>query len=542
MEYTPTVAWIVLVAAFTVYTWTAAPATTWLDAPELATAAVTLSNAHPPGHAPASLVGRLVAFVPAGELAFRVNLASALAAALAAAAVAMASAKVWRMISSRGPAALVGAAAGLGFAFARATWEQATRAEVYALEAALVLLALAWLLDDDTRALLAAAVVLGLGLANHHFVTLVFMLPAVLALALRRAGLAAVGRACALGLLGMGAFLYLPLRAARDVLDWGDPDRWPAFVWTVSARAFQKALGAEALPPLSDRAGDVATALAFDGSLPVAALGLIGIYALVRARAFPAAVLLGGALLVGAAGRAALGFDPDNPDARGYLLPALGALFVLSAAGAALFARALPRAAAPIAALALLLPAVQLVRFAADVSQRGAGAAEAYGRALLEPLPPRTLLVTSYFETTFQLRGLQELLGERPDVAIVDRKLLEHPYAPAAVARRLPELASHIARNLQGPLSRPVLHELAPDLTGDPADFVITGELELPGEGRSDRHGAERVLAWTAYLETRFHCAGGRPKAARAAFARARVHAQATDEMLAELARACDLR
>jgi len=201
-----------------------------------------------------------------------------------------------------------------------------------------------------------------------------------------------------------------------------------------------------------------------------------------------------------------------------------------------------------IAAVALALPVAQLTRNAAAQSLRGAVAAEDYGRAILDPLPPRTVLLTSYFETTFQLVSQQVLLGARPDVAVIDRKLFHHPYAPAAVRRRFPDLAAFIDAGLEGPASgRPLRFELAPDLTGDPASFVLLDDLTLPTTCADDRHGADRVLTWTAYLTARFHCAASprdeaRKDQARAALARARALTGPGDAMLEDLERACDLR
>jgi hypothetical protein len=558
---------MVFAAALAVYGWTAAPALAWLDAAEFTAAAHGLGVAHPPGHPIPSLLGRAFLYLPLGDAALRVSLASALAGALAALGL-------YRAARALGVRRLLAVAAALGFAFTRAAWEQAARPEVYALEAALVVAALswtlAWLVSADARALYAAVLATGLALANHHFVALLFFVPAAAVVLARRPGVAAAGRAAALGVLGLGAYLYLPLRAAHDALGWGDPDRWAPFAWTVSARAFQKSVGR------TDFAlGDVAVAVTDNLSLPLALLALLGAYALLRRR--PAA----GALLVGVAaagllGRAVLGFDADNPDALGYLLPAIAALFLLGAAALTAVVELVPRAAVPATLLALALPPAQLVRFADAASLRGARGSEPYGEAALAAVPAGALVVTSYFETYFTLVALQRTAGARPDVTVVDRNLQTHPFAPAAAARLHPGVdldaalapqgapsmrpASRATTDLAGRAGRPVFVELAANLAADrrfvpdallaevravppsdaerdaaeardAADSAALAARLRATPARTDRHGADRVLAWNAYLRASFYCALGRGAAARAAAVPV-----AGDPMLAPLA------
>ena len=584
------VAWGVFAVALATYAWTAAPALSWLDAAEFSTAAQALAVAHPPGHPIPSLVGRLLLYLPLGEAAFRVNLASALAGALAVAGVYRATLSLAaRLVAPRPAAAIAGAsgphsgappsaaslvisaAAALGFGLSRAAWEQAARAEVYALQAALLAAALAfavtWALDRDARALLAATFATGLALANHHYVALCFFVPVGVVVLAARPGVAAAGRLAAAGMLGLAAYLYLPLRAARDVLGWGDADRVGPFVWTVTAQAFQKALGGQA-PPLLQRLGDVATAVVDNLSWPVAALALVGAYALAR-RARVAAAILAGVAACGLLGRALVGFEPDNPDALGYLLPALAALVVLAASGVAAVAAVAPRAGLPAALVALAFPAIQLARFGAQSSYRGGEAADRYARAVIAA-PPGALVITSYYETHFLAVAAQRIEGERPDVTVVDRNLLTQPYARAAAHRRFPSLAALLDAPLVGgqptPLAallhgRPVAMELAPNFAPDdpvlphlypegalagladaPRDRTVAEradaaaferfERSLDSPSLPDRHGAERILVWQAFVRARFYCFVGRLDAARTAASRL----QKDDEMLAPLA------
>src|SRR5262249_41479 len=97
----------------------------------------------------------------------------------------------------------------------------------------------------------------------------------------------------------------------------------------------------------------------------------------------------------GMLGRALVGFEPDNPDALGYLLPAIAALAVLAAAGVAALASLSAWAALPVALVALALPFVQVARFAGPASFPAGDAPDPYPAAarrrhplvLRDPLP-----------------------------------------------------------------------------------------------------------------------------------------------------------
>src|ERR1700712_2007217 len=168
-------AWLPLL----IYAYTAAGHGYWLDSPEFTAAAVGLDIPHPPGHPLFSLWSKPFSLLPLGPLPFRVALGQAVAAAIALWAMQRALARsLWfcgqtdlRVRSLWSVAAVWLLAGAYGF------WFQAVRAEVYALEAMLVCLALERLtvlacreVPDDPRPLYRACLALGFGLANHHFI------------------------------------------------------------------------------------------------------------------------------------------------------------------------------------------------------------------------------------------------------------------------------------------------------------------------------------------------------------------------------------
>lgn len=279
------------------YVLTLAPTVVFVDSGELIVAARSLGVAHPPGFPLYVLLAHLATLIPIGNIAVRVNFASALFAALACAvlAITVIEAITTRLFSSDGarkktdrrrkkggasnPApvaappesslALVVAslASALLFAFSRTLWAYATIAEVYTLNALMIaiilLLMFRWrreILETrgakpssdprantalrDDRHLFAAAFVFGLALGVHH-VTVGLMLPALAALVLATEGIKFFKSrrllyAALFSIAGLCIYAYLPLAASRTpVMNWGDPRNLEQFWWHVSGRQYQ---------------------------------------------------------------------------------------------------------------------------------------------------------------------------------------------------------------------------------------------------------------------------------------------------------------
>jgi hypothetical protein len=173
------------------------------------------------------MLGKLFTFLPVGDVAYRVNLASAVYAALAVVVVYI----VGVQLTGRAVAAAAGA---IAFAVSRLFWSQAIVAEVYTLNALFVALILfvlfLWRERRRDRYLLLAAFLMGLSLTHH--LTSGLLLPAGLVFVFmverrklldRKLVLKGVG----LFLLGLLPYAYLPIRASMDYLPegwiWGQP-------------------------------------------------------------------------------------------------------------------------------------------------------------------------------------------------------------------------------------------------------------------------------------------------------------------------------
>jgi hypothetical protein len=518
---------LVFLVSFAAYVIGLAPDLYWLDSSELAAGAFTLGVAHPPGHPLALLAGKLIGLLPLGPLALRVGLASALAGAGAAAQTTRLGQILARRVAPESPSGWLGAAAGLLFALSYAAAFQAVRPEVYALSALLSLTAvvelLRWDESGDRRRLLLAALAVGLGLANHHLLTLTVALPAVIFAALhqKRGPLPTfAARVGVAGALGLSVYAYLPLRALNHpLIDWGAPTSAARVFWVVSARAFQKAI-ARGQAEAADALG-VIPALAVQLHLIGALLALGGLYLLVRLpQTRRAGIFLAAALVLGAAAPAMVGFDEANPDAYGYLEASVALAAAAACVVPALVLSHVRRASSIVAPLfvaaAVAWGAFQWPR----VTLAGFHDAGRVAGAWLEETKPGAPAVTSYFQTIFAVWYLRAVEGRRPDIFVIHRHFLSYPGYRDDLLRRDPSL-------------EPLLGEREVRQLPDDAQIEYDIELPQPLVARShvipvpgvdlDEPQTRRFAAWMALIDAHRACRLAAPATeVEAAFTRAR--------------------
>ncbi|MBA2443389.1 MAG: DUF2723 domain-containing protein, partial [Rubrobacter sp.] len=185
----------------------------------------------------------LFTYLPFGDVAYRVNLSSAVYGALAAPVVYLAA---LRLVPGRFgvPAA---ALAALAFAGAPAFWSEAVVAEVYTLKvltfAAALYALLLWRGSRRDGHLLLAAFLTGLAMTAH--MTSGLLLPGALLFvalvdrrALARAGL--LLKASGLFVLGLSPYLYLPVRASMEPpLIYNDPSDLEGLLFLLSGGHFR---------------------------------------------------------------------------------------------------------------------------------------------------------------------------------------------------------------------------------------------------------------------------------------------------------------
>lgn len=430
----------------------------WLDAPEFTAAGWTLGHAHPPGHPAMLMILKAFLLLPFGEIAFRANLFSALFGAMSAGLVCrIAQVLAADLLGRPGRvSSLGGFAAGLGFGWSLSGVIQSLSVEVYTLNVALVLAALALVLIEGAGWRVAGPlfVLLALGLGNHHFL----MVLAAPAISVAVWGLK--GRP--IPAIGAGGVLLIATTALIYAYLWvrGSAGAWPAWAdttspdgvwWVASARLFSESLGGFD-DPVSGVAKNLVKAfalLATDFSPAGVVLAAGGLYLCFRSGRLRTAMVLILLLAGSLASKVSMGIlDPDNPDDHGYFLGAVASVAILQGlfgaglAGLAAQGASLPATrwgmrtlgAAVLVATALVPPlfagptAVERLRLRDPV---------AVLRLIWEEQPPRSVLFLSHYPVFFQAMYGQAVEGTRPDVTLVQSSLYRKARGGRFYAERL---------------------------------------------------------------------------------------------------------
>lgn len=585
----------------------AAPAGHWLDSAEFAAASWELGNAHPPGHPLMILLGKAATLVPLGGIAFRVNCASGVAlggaAVLALFTIRRVAHHGWTWLRPEAeppPPGItwpVASAAALGFVLGYAALYQGVRAEVYGLNLALNLgivhLTVRYLTRARARDLVAAGLLLGLGLCNHHLLTLAVLPAGLAAVALVRERpwrrrLAHLGYAALAAVLGLAVLAQLPVRSERaPEINWGAPHTAQRFAWTVSAKLFSRTAERSLKRRPMGRVTALATSTSTQLGPGILLAGLAGLALLgLRRRLHPLAALLVLAILGNGGAAVLAGFEPDNPDSLGYVLLLLALLSELAAVALIVgltFLRSRPpfRVGSLLLAAALgIWPVLSLATAAGRVDLRQAYGAEVTAHLLLDSLPPGGLLLTSYYQTGFGVWAARLLDGARPDVDHVHRSYLSQPGYVANLLRRNPRLGRLLSglnrpsgldyARLRGEVSRrAVLFEFDDDTYGETMirRSVPLGPLcrvlppgdrppvPKPQDRETSRQQWQRLeaqlrrtapdpltrmyLLWARYLRARYHVRRSDCQAARSSWEKARKLGNPKDPALLDIKRRC---
>jgi Protein of unknown function (DUF2723) len=453
---------LVALVALGIYVRTMLPSTMFWDTAEAQTVPATLSIFHPTGFPVYSMLGWLWSQLPLGEMAWRMNLLSGVCVALASGLVVLITG---HLIDERHPGLRAGAAgvAGLAFAFASEPWENATRADIHAINvffvALVVWLLLAWAAAERAgspragRWLIVAAGAFGLGIGAHPLVGLTAFGIALWLLCVdlriwRRWRLIV---ACAAVLaLGIGSYAYIWIRAHVDPeppLFYAHPDTWERFRYLVFAEQFED-LFDEFNAPLDDFWAKWAGAervLAAQFAVPGWLLAAAGAAVLAVRRP---AVLAFFVPLVVANVIYSMNFLDGDID-RYYLptvavcapligvaLAAIGST-VASAIGETSLRLVTTRrarrrltgaAAAFVIVLGALLPAASLVGGYEAHDQSQNREADAWVASVHEELPPNAVII-SWWSYSTPLWYHRWINGARPDVTIIDeRNILDEGY------------------------------------------------------------------------------------------------------------------
>lgn len=475
----------VLLVSGGVYLKTAAPTVSFWDCGEFISCSYTLGVPHPPGSPLYLLLGRLFTFLPIGEdAAFPVNLMSVIASAVAAMLVYLITVRLIRLAEGdtedrtqglwrEAPAVVGGATAALMLAFSDTFWFNAVEAEVYGFSIMMMALAV-WLglywMDrsgrpGSTRVLLFTAYLMGLSGGLHLLCLLA--VPSLLMLlwfqkpdALRDPKLWAL--APLLFALGYSTYVALYVRSGLNpIIDENNPENWANFMLFLKREQYgteSMLLGAfdrrapfwdyqmgtvflkyflNQFPTPGLRFVTTAFRKASDaGMFPVQislapyVLGLWGAWVHWRQdqqRFWAMAVLF---VLTGVGLTVYLNMPDPQPRERDYVFVGMFAVFAVWMGVGAwralrwLWDKGGQAAAVPVAVLFLLMPAGLAGTLYDSHDRTGDYVAYDYAHNILASCDEGSVLFTNGDNDTFPLWFLQEVIGYRKDVRVVNLSLL----------------------------------------------------------------------------------------------------------------------
>ncbi len=432
----------VALAAFVLYVLAAPPGPFWLDSGELAAASFQLGSAHPTGFPLFCLLGKAATLVPLGEIAFRINLLSAVCAGFAVLWIG----RLVLEICDEDRAALAGAAAaGLTLAVSFTFFRQATVTEVYAPNAALLTLTLLLFArlvrGGESSTGLLLAVVVGLGGAIH--ITYLFAVPPIvvyLLMRLRRGARWPLIAPLLVVMTVVATYAYLPVRSGTErvaTVDWGHPRTASGFVDHVSAgrprRSFSKASPRRSASAMKSRTPAV---VAFNIEVfyramtrdlgPLIWIAMLGglFWLLRRGRTRWIGVTL--VLLLFLDSVFSIWLNPMGQTDFQNGVPFALAATAVAGVGVAWFARSLGRAApfgGGLAALMLVVPAA-MGSFEPAFAASSGDLPRAWSEAGFVATPSRGVALVMSDSTAAGMIYLSTVEAARPDVAVIVRQHL----------------------------------------------------------------------------------------------------------------------
>jgi len=239
------------VIPFAIYMLTLAPSVTFFDSGEFLTATACLGSAHSPGYPLFLMFAKPFTWIPLGNIAFRINVATAVSSSLACLVVYILTTFLLTRDTLLGnerfsqmAAKCAGLAAAISFSVTPRLWLQSNHDKPYPLlafmSAIIFYLLLKW--RDEYRAgcerpsyVYVCTFLAGLAMAVHQ--TIVLLLPAwILMIVLTDWRMITRVKelilATVFAMIGFSVQLYLPLRAlSNPLLNWGDAKTVEQFLW-----------------------------------------------------------------------------------------------------------------------------------------------------------------------------------------------------------------------------------------------------------------------------------------------------------------------
>jgi tetratricopeptide (TPR) repeat protein len=475
---------LVFIIGLTLYAATLPPSILPGDSGELIAASYTLSIAHPPGYPIYLMVGKLFSSaVVWGSVAHRYNLLSAVAAALTAAVF-------YLLLLELGARRLVSFGIALALAAHQSFWLYAVAAEVYTVNALFTVILLyigAISRRYGERSFLLLAYVGGLAISHH--LTLIYPVAGAAVLAVLSSKIVPRPRVVAgcvfLGLLGLTAWLYIPIRSSSGPpFTWGSTDTADGFLSHITASRYSWRLKTYGF---TARLGEFLKffrliASEFGGLL--VGLAGVGVAMAVRKLSKDISWAAGaGLMIVLYAVHFAL---YSIPDVQGHILPALIGIGLLAGMGVEKIVAEAGRASRALALLlAVAVFAIPVVSIARLSRRHDEWLAHDYALAIGESARaacgPRPVIITS---TDLAGLSLAYLVYVEGFDAVFYMQGVSNPSVIGSTAptRSIGEAIQVVSRNF-GPSRFGVLGGVETEAL--PEESPICGMISVPGSGLS---------------------------------------------------------
>jgi hypothetical protein len=243
---------------FALYMATLAPSVTFFDSGEFLSATASMGSAHSPGYPLFLMYAKPFTFIPLGNLAFRVNVATAFSSSLACFGVYLLTTYLLRkeiLLDNKRFNVLAikfaGLAAALSFSVTPRLWLQSNHDKPYPLLAFISAIIFYQLLRwseqyhegrERPSYIYVCTFLVGMAMAVHQ--TIVLLLPAWFLMIILTdwrmiTRIKELVIAAAFALFGFSVHLYLPLRALQNpILNWGDSKNYEQFAWHFLRRGY----------------------------------------------------------------------------------------------------------------------------------------------------------------------------------------------------------------------------------------------------------------------------------------------------------------
>ncbi|HHS50271.1 MAG TPA: DUF2723 domain-containing protein [candidate division Zixibacteria bacterium] len=453
-------AFIIFGLSAAVFIATMEPSVGLIDSGELALACSELGIAHPTGYPLYSLLGRIFNIILPVEPVVASNFFSAIMGGVSAVLVFFIAHLILLSIAKSAGSIelrLLASTTAILFAFSRTFWAEATITEVHALDTALNLAGLyfivLWAKRDEGRMFLAGAFIFGLSF-GAHMLTLMFA-PAVLIIAIfarKHLSLKLLAASIALFALGLTVYVYLPVRAnCSPIANFGDPSTWERFFRHISAWQYRVWMFDRPFVELFSVLKDFGVQLMRDAtvvSIPLVALG--GIFMFRRWKAIFWALL---AIFI---------FDVlyslnySIPDIHAYFLPAIFVWLIFATIGVLWLNEKFSRyGTAIVAVFACVALAVIPVRWR-EHDRSDYYFIEEVAHNILAHAPRDAIIYLNNWDVYAPVRYLHIARGYRPDVVLLDFELMRRSWYleqklaeyPAALSSARPLVLDFIAKVL----------------------------------------------------------------------------------------------